>query len=281
MQTAFIYKIKNLTNNKIYIGSTIRAKHVRKYEHFSELRQGKHCNTHLQRSFDKYGERNFKFEIIDTFYFPDNYTKLYISSYLVCREFYLITSLSADYNTRKEPNTGKAGYTHSKETIKKIIESNKKRFENKVLADSTLEKRERESRRVNGILHHKKVRNNSGAPLGRPKGYKHTVEAIEKIRERSLQSDNKLRIRDIQKVASKKRIGTHLSEEQKIKSINTRFGEQKIIEIYNKMGILLNSCNFSTEASLLTGVSRSSVSNNLCGLSKSAGKYIFKYKDNG
>lgn len=32
---ACIYQIKNLINNKIYIGSTIRSAYKRKYEHFS------------------------------------------------------------------------------------------------------------------------------------------------------------------------------------------------------------------------------------------------------
>ena len=54
----------------------------------------------------------------------------------------------------------------------------------------------------------------------------------------------------------------------------------KEIEIYKKDGDILNVCNFSTEAAIITGVKPSAIRNNLAGLSKSAGGYIFKYKIN-
>jgi group I intron endonuclease len=59
-----IYKIVNLVNGKIYIGSATYLK-SRKSEHFNRLRKHEHHNQHLQRAFDKYGEENFKFEIIE------------------------------------------------------------------------------------------------------------------------------------------------------------------------------------------------------------------------
>lgn len=59
-----IYKITNATNGKFYIGSTNNLR-KRKREHFGALRKGKHVNNHLQRSFNKHGEGNFKFEIIE------------------------------------------------------------------------------------------------------------------------------------------------------------------------------------------------------------------------
>ena len=58
----------------------------------------------------------------------------------------------------------------------------------------------------------------------------------------------------------------------------TKFGKMREIEIY-KDGQLIDTCNFSPEAVLLTGVKRSSISNNLVGLSKSAGGFVFKYKN--
>lgn len=59
-----IYKITNLSNNKVYIGQSTKLKD-RKYRHFSELRCGRHHNPHLQSSFNKFGESNFSFEIIE------------------------------------------------------------------------------------------------------------------------------------------------------------------------------------------------------------------------
>lgn len=59
-----IYQIRNLVNNKIYIGST-KNFIIRKRSHFNNLRENKHKNNHLQNSFNKYGEQNFVFEIIE------------------------------------------------------------------------------------------------------------------------------------------------------------------------------------------------------------------------
>lgn len=60
----YIYKITNTVNNKIYIGQTVRNPLLRKEEHFNNLRKGIHHNSHLQHSFEKYGEV-FEFEVIE------------------------------------------------------------------------------------------------------------------------------------------------------------------------------------------------------------------------
>lgn len=59
-----IYCIKNLINNKVYIGSTKRAFHSRKVKHLKSLNNNKHGNEYLQNSWNKYGHENFSFEII-------------------------------------------------------------------------------------------------------------------------------------------------------------------------------------------------------------------------
>lgn len=61
---AGIYKITNITNNKIYIGST-KFLNRRKSSHFRDLISNKHASIHLQRSFNKHGLENFKWEIIE------------------------------------------------------------------------------------------------------------------------------------------------------------------------------------------------------------------------
>lgn len=59
-----IYKIINLINGKVYIG---QAKNVKERfsEHRQDLRKNKHINKHLQHSWNKYSENNFKFEVIE------------------------------------------------------------------------------------------------------------------------------------------------------------------------------------------------------------------------
>lgn len=59
-----IYKITNLINSKFYIGSSKNCR-CRKNQHFSDLKLNKHCNRYLQRSYNKYGKENFKFEILE------------------------------------------------------------------------------------------------------------------------------------------------------------------------------------------------------------------------
>lgn len=61
--TSGIYKITNLNDNKVYIGSSINVT-KRQYKHFWMLRNNKHDNLHLQNSFNKFGEDSFLFEII-------------------------------------------------------------------------------------------------------------------------------------------------------------------------------------------------------------------------
>lgn len=62
---AYIYKITNITNSKIYVGSTIRKINRRWNIHKSQLRRGIHGNRYLQRSWNKYGENNFQFDILE------------------------------------------------------------------------------------------------------------------------------------------------------------------------------------------------------------------------
>lgn len=59
-----IYKIINAVNNKFYIGSAVDLKR-RKARHFSELRNGKHNNRHLQAAWVKYGEQAFVFVVVE------------------------------------------------------------------------------------------------------------------------------------------------------------------------------------------------------------------------
>lgn len=59
-----IYQIKNIKNNRIYIGQTINFE-KRKYIHFHTLKNNKHENKFLQRDYNKCGENNFRLYIIE------------------------------------------------------------------------------------------------------------------------------------------------------------------------------------------------------------------------
>lgn len=59
-----IYQIKNVVNNKFYIGSSNNIP-IRWRQHKNHLNKNKHYNKYLQNSWNKYGQENFKFEIIE------------------------------------------------------------------------------------------------------------------------------------------------------------------------------------------------------------------------
>lgn len=80
-----IYEIKNLLNNKVYIGQT-KSIYSRLIDHKNALKNDKHDNSHLQRSFNKYGIDNFSFNVIE--YCDQQYLtekeKFYISEQIEC-----------------------------------------------------------------------------------------------------------------------------------------------------------------------------------------------------
>ena len=60
-----IYKIENLNNGKVYIGQSINVYNRCKGHRFA-LRHNNHSNTHLQRSWNKHGEKRFRFSVLKT-----------------------------------------------------------------------------------------------------------------------------------------------------------------------------------------------------------------------
>lgn len=59
-----VYQIRCLPNGKIYIGSTVDLR-ARWLSHRRRLRRGDHCNPYLQQAWNKYGERNFEFSVLE------------------------------------------------------------------------------------------------------------------------------------------------------------------------------------------------------------------------
>lgn len=59
-----IYIIKNISNGKILLGSSKNLT-GKSNSFLFQLRHGSHMNSQLQNDFNKFGELNFVFEIID------------------------------------------------------------------------------------------------------------------------------------------------------------------------------------------------------------------------
>lgn len=65
MNKSGIYKILNLVTNKVYIGSCINSLRIRFNIHKHHLRKGKHHSKKLQNSWNRHGEENFVFEVLE------------------------------------------------------------------------------------------------------------------------------------------------------------------------------------------------------------------------
>ena len=67
MKVQGIYQIRNKNNGKVYIGQVYATKGANRrwLEHRAALRKGNHYNPHLQSAWNKYGEVNFSFEILE------------------------------------------------------------------------------------------------------------------------------------------------------------------------------------------------------------------------
>lgn len=103
-----IYKITNIVNGKCYVGSAVNL-HKRKMEHFIALRGTKHCNKKIQNSFNKHGEVNFVFSVIELCGKGD----------LIVREQFWIDEIKPIYNICKIAGST-LGLVHTEETKAKI-----------------------------------------------------------------------------------------------------------------------------------------------------------------
>ena len=127
-----IYKIINVINNKFYVGSAVNFSR-RKARHFSELRNNKHNNKHLQAAWNKYGETAFIFAIV-----KELETK---EQLLDAENIWLAEHVSKDYCynigvTASAPMLGKGkelsptwGMKHTKESLIRIGKASKARVQ--------------------------------------------------------------------------------------------------------------------------------------------------------
>ena len=135
-----IYQIVNLIDGKKYIGSS-KNLYNRKSKHIYTLRTNSHRNCYLQRAFNKYGEANFSFEVIEFINTEEELLpreQYYIELYQVCdrdKGYNLVVDatrniLSDEILVKiKENNTGcknpMYGKNHSLETKLRISNINK------------------------------------------------------------------------------------------------------------------------------------------------------------
>lgn len=129
-----IYGIRNVVNDKIYIGKTGMNFGDRWDSHRSLLNNNKHDNPYLQRAWNKYGKENFEFIIVEECDISEleDKEKYYIKMY---------KDLKLAYNLHDGGNEGyNLGKHLSEETKRKIGEKNKKNSLGKKHSEETKRK---------------------------------------------------------------------------------------------------------------------------------------------
>lgn len=131
--TKGIYRIRNLVNGKMYIGFTNMSFGDRRDSHFACLRNNYHFNHDLQNDFNKYGESNFVFEIVEVIESDD------ILKYQE-KEIYYI-SLYDTVNTGYNYTAGGNNSTRpTRERIRQMAEINRVANTGKKISEETKKK---------------------------------------------------------------------------------------------------------------------------------------------
>lgn len=166
-----IYAIKNLVNNKVYIGQAIDI-NKRWREHLSSLLNNKHYNKHLQKSWNKYGKKNFTFEIIEEC--EEDKLNEKETEYI---QYFKANNINLGYNQ----NIGgerPTGYNHTdaaKEKIRQCKLGSTTSDRHKKIVRDMMNKRW-------ATDEYKEKMKSIGKSCPHPSGRKHTLEEIEKIR---------------------------------------------------------------------------------------------------
>ena len=246
-----IYGIQNIANNKIYVGSAVDFL-KRSATHKSKLKNNNHANSHLQNSWNKYGEQNFKFILLELV----NDKKKLITRETYWMNCYKASNRKFGYNIRRICSSNLGLKVSEKTKIKMSLAGSSRRHTEKTKAKLsqdrmgnknpmygktlTQEHKNKLSKANKGKIITKKMREKiSKANKGRisvNKGKKniHSLEGLKKMSMSSKNNTYRLGAthtkKSIEKM-SKAKMGHSVSEETKLKiskSLKVYFNKKKI-----------------------------------------------------
>lgn len=108
----YIYKISNIIDERVYIGSTLNL-HKRWNEHKRNLLNSRHQNIHLQNFVNKYGLSVLIFNILEN---VDDCN-------ILIREQYYLDNTKNKFNIAKNSCAPMTGKSHTPEALKKISQN--------------------------------------------------------------------------------------------------------------------------------------------------------------
>lgn len=147
-----IYRIRNIVNDKVYIGQTVERFVERFWLHRWQLRMGCHVNRHLQNAWNKYGEDAFVFEVVcevtDTSTI-DDLERRYIAEAKKSGLTYNIQGGGQD--------RGLSDVVISPEVRKRVGAINRERMLGTKLSDETRAKMRRSSKHLSPTEEHRRI----------------------------------------------------------------------------------------------------------------------------
>lgn len=259
---ACVYCIRNLINNKSYVGSSIRINN-RFYRHRNLLRTNKHYSKELQLEWNVHGEKSFEFHILEH---PDH-------DLLIQTEQLYIDKFKAfgyGYNTLPFAGTAK-GSKQKKETIEKRASKLRGRKYTEEHRKKISEKAR--ERILNNEEYKKFVLSNIHSPESKRKsalsriGFRHSAESIERMRNslkgRKVNWKNPL---ERAKKISESRTGYVMPEETKQKLSRINKGVSKISDaIKSKIKELYADGHTRVEIAGIVGIHRHTVGHIISG----------------
>lgn len=267
-----IYQIRNTINNKVYIGSTVNFEN-RWSDHKHTLKKGKHGNPHLQYSYNKHGIDCFTFSILECC--PP------FKEILLSTEQKYLDQLKPEYNICKIAGS-RQGIKHSEEVRQKISNLGRGRI-------CSEETRKTLSQKLTGKIVSLVTRQKlSNSRIGKKLSEETKTLIAKKNKGRILSEESRKKISDkslgrtftkeTRNKISLAKTGNFYSEEQKLKS----FGKLRkpVLQICPITLKVIKEFTSVKEAAIITNIARASITYVLTNKRKTAGKYIWKLKNN-
>lgn len=263
----YLYKIKNKITGKCYIGVTVQPDCQSRWrKHINSLKYKEGCPL-LKKSMKKHGVENFTFDILIICFDEDvvKYEKEYIKKYN--------SQQPNGYNILSggQIGDGRVGYKHSPETIEKIKEKGRQfREKNPHHFETYREKHKKSSEHVDFSSCVKNSEKFKKAMAERKEQYANGTK--------KMSDEYKKKISEGLKKYFEKSAPESKCISEKHREIIRKALSKPVVQ-YTTDGVLVKEYPSIAEADRTSTVKKSNIQNVLAGKTKTAGGFVWKYKE--